>query len=162
VICIPIRTLLGIWKRTMDMVRLEKATTSVTQIDMTKAVDEEGKAFLPGGHFDTSVDPYRRPHRWSEGEGHSAIELASTPHGSVGKPTLASPEKAKRPVAAILRYLTLVIDQILEAFPPGKLPPVEEVTLRTAEEMAPYLKWPEEPGWKPVYALPRRGFSHYG
>ncbi|MBC7099884.1 creatininase family protein [Candidatus Bipolaricaulota bacterium] len=130
-------------------------------IDMSKAIDEEGRSYLPGGHFDTSVDPYRRPHRWSEGEGHSAIELAATPHGSVGKPTLAKAEKAKRPVAAILRYLTLVIDQILEAFPPGVLPPVEEVTLRTAEEMAPYLKWPEEPGWRPVYALPRRGFSRY-
>lgn len=127
-------------------------------IDMSQAIDEEGKSYLPPGHFDTSVDPYRRPHRWSEGEGHSAIELAATPHGSVGKPTLAKAEKAKRPVAAILRYLTLVIDQILTAFPPGKLPPVEEVTLRTREEMAPYLKWPEEPGWKPVYALPRRGF----
>jgi len=130
-------------------------------IDMSKAIDEEGKSYLPGGHFDTSVDPYRRPHRWSEGEGHSAIELAATPHGSVGRPTLAKAEKAKRPVAAILRYLSLVIDQILEAFPPGVLPPVEEVTLCTAEEMAPFLKWPEEPGWKPVYALPRRGFSRY-
>ena len=107
------------------------------------------------------MDPYRRPHRWSEGEGHIAIEIAATPHGAVGKPSLADPNKAKRPVAAILRYLTLVIDQILEAFPPKELPPVEEVTLRTKEEMEPYLKWPEEPGWKPVYALPRIGFSSY-
>jgi hypothetical protein len=37
-ICKPIRTLFGIWKRTMLMVILEKATTRVTQIDMTKAV----------------------------------------------------------------------------------------------------------------------------
>lgn len=115
-------------------------------IDMSKALDEERKGYLPPGHFDTSVDSYRRPHRWSEGEGHAPIELAATLHGSVGKPTLAKAEKAKRPVAAILRYLTLVVDQILEAFPPGKLPPVEEVTLRTAEEMEPYLKEPESPG----------------
>ncbi len=127
-------------------------------IDMEHAVDEQGKSYLPAGHFDTSVDPYGRPHRWSEGEGHIAIELAATPNGAVGKPSLADPKKAKRPIAAILRYLTLTVDQILETFPPGTVPPVEEVTLRTKEEMKPYLKEPGSSGWKPVYALPRRGF----
>ena len=87
-----------------------------------------------------------------------AIEMAATPEGVVGKPTLATAEKAKRPIAAILSYLTLTIDQILETFPAGTVPPVEEVTLRTAEEMEPYLKEPGTPGWKPVLALPRRGF----
>ena len=87
-----------------------------------------------------------------------AIELAAVPHGSVGRPELADPKKAKRPTAAILRYLTLVHDEILNAFPPGKLPPVEELTTRTEKEMEPYLREPGSPGWKPVYALPRRGF----
>ena len=127
-------------------------------VDMSLAQDTEAKGFLPDEHFDKSVDPLHRPHRWSQGEGHTAIEIAATPEGVVGKPTLASAEKAKRPVAAILKYLTLVIDQILEAFPPGKVPPVEEVTLRSAKEMEPYLKEPESEGWKPVYALPRVGF----
>jgi creatinine amidohydrolase len=48
-------------------------------------------------------------------------------------------------------------DQILEAFPPGTVPPVEEVTLRTEEEMKPYLQEPLSPGWKTVYGLPRIG-----
>jgi len=61
-------------------------------------------------------------------------------------------------VAAILKYLTLVVDQILEVFPPGKLPPVEEVSLRKAKDMEPYLKEPESEGWIPVYGLPRIGF----
>ncbi|MGA2381205.1 MAG: creatininase family protein [Spirochaetia bacterium] len=43
-------------------------------IDMKYVKDARGPTFLPGGHFDTSVDPWRRPHRWSEGEGHAAIE----------------------------------------------------------------------------------------
>ena len=86
------------------------------------------------------------------------IEMSATPEGVVGKPTLATAEKAKRPIAAILSYLTLTIDQILETFPAGTVPPVEEVTLRTAEEMEPYLKEPGTRGWKPVLALPRRGF----
>ena len=85
--------------------------------------DARGPQYLPGRHFDTSVDPWRRPRRWSEGEGHAAIERRSTPEGVVGEPSLATAEKAERPIAAILRYLTLVIDQILDAYPSGKLPP---------------------------------------
>lgn len=146
-------------------VHADEAETSVAlllfpegMVDMSLAQDTEGKSFLPDGHFDKSVDPFRRPHRWSEGEGHIAIELAATPEGVVGQPRKASARKAKRPIAAILKYLTLVIDQILEKFPAGTVPPVEEVTLRTTEEMEPYLKEPGSPGWKPVYALPRRGF----
>src|SRR5512136_2422401 len=126
-------------------------------VDMKWAVDTKGKSYLPDGHFDKSVDPFGRPSRWSEGEGQIAIEIAATPEGVVGKARSGSADKAKRPVAAILRYLTLWNDQILEAFPPGKLPPVEEVTLRTAKEMEPYLREPMSPGWKPVYNLPAIG-----
>ena len=126
-------------------------------VDMDYAVDTEGKSYLPDGHFDKSVDPFGRPSRWSEGEGHAAIELAGTPEGVVGKSTHGSAEKAKRPLAAIPKYLTLLNDHILAAFPPGEVPPVEEVTLRSAEEMAPYLKEPLSEGWKSVYGLPRIG-----
>jgi hypothetical protein len=126
-------------------------------VDMRYAVDTEGKAYLPDGHFDKSVDPFSRPSRWSEGEGHFAIEIAATPEGVVGQATHGSAEKAKRPVAAILKYLTLLNDQILEVFPAGTVPPVEEVTLRTEAEMEPYLREPLSEGWKPVYGLPRIG-----
>ncbi len=126
-------------------------------VDMRYAVDTEGKAYLPDGHFDKSVDPFGRPSRWSEGEGHFAIEIAATPEGVVGKATHGSAQKAKRPVAAILRYLTLWNDHVLAAFPPGVVPPVEEVTLRTAAEMEPFLREPLSPGWRPVYALLRIG-----
>jgi len=126
-------------------------------VHMDYAVDTEGKNYLPDGHFDKSVDPFGRPSRWSEGEGHFAIEIAATPEGVVGKSTHATAEKAKRPVAAILRYLTLLNDQILEAFPAGTVPPVEEVTLRSAADMEPYLREPLSPGWKPVYGLPKIG-----
>jgi len=126
-------------------------------VHMEQAVDTEGKSYLPDGHFDKSVDPFGRPSRWSEGEGHFPIEISGTPEGVVGKATHATAYKAKRPVAAILRYLTLLNDQILEAFPAGTLPPVEEVTLRTAKEMEPFLREPFSPGWRPVYALPRIG-----
>ncbi|MCD4738238.1 MAG: creatininase family protein [Anaerolineae bacterium] len=126
-------------------------------VDMDYAVDTEGKSYLPEGHFDKSVDPFGRPSRWSEGEGHFAIEIAATPEGVVGKATHGAAYKAKRPLAAILRYLTLLNDQILEAFPPGEVPPVEEVTLRNAADMEPYLREPLSEGWKPVYGLPLIG-----
>lgn len=126
-------------------------------VDMDYAVNTEGKSYLPDGHFDKSVDPFGRPSRWSEGEGHFAIEISATPEGVVGNACDGAAYKAKRPIAAILKYLTLWNDDILTAFPPGKLPPVEEVTLRSAKEMEPFLREPLSPGWKPVYALPKIG-----
>ena len=127
-------------------------------VDMKFAVDTTPESLMKGGHFDNSVDNFSRPHRWSEGEGQTTIEIKGTPEGVVGKPTRATAKKAKRPVAAILTYLTLCIDDILEAFPPGTVPPVEKVTLRSAKEMAPFLKEPLSEGWKPVFALPKLTF----
>jgi creatinine amidohydrolase len=149
-----------------NFVHADESETSVAQlmfpemVDMSAAEDAEGEQFLPEGHFDTSVDPLRRPHRWSEGEGHFAIERHATPEGVVGKPTLAHPRKAKRPIAAILKYLTLLHDQILETFSAGTVPPVEKVTLRTPEELAPFLQEPFSEGWKSVYELPHIGPFH--
>jgi creatinine amidohydrolase/Fe(II)-dependent formamide hydrolase-like protein len=148
---------------TTNFVHADESETSLgllfhpEMVDMKYAVDTAGKSYLPDGHFDKSVDPFARPSRWSEGEGHFAIEIKATPEGVVGKSTRGSAAKAKRPVAAILRYLTLLNDQILEAFPAGKVPPVEEVTLRSAADMEPYLREPLSAGWKTVYSLPAIG-----
>jgi creatinine amidohydrolase/Fe(II)-dependent formamide hydrolase-like protein len=146
-----------------NFVHAEEAETSLglylfpDMVEMSDAVNTEGKSYLPEGHFDKSVDPYGRPSRWSEGEGHFAIEIAATPEGVVGNAADAEAWKAKRPLAAILRYLTILIDDILEAFPAGTVPPVEEVTLRTEAEMEPFLREPMSEGWRPVYALPAIG-----
>lgn len=147
-----------------DFCHADEAETSLglllfpEMVDMNYAVDTKQEALLPAGHMDTSVDSYGRTSRWSEAEGHIGIELASTPEGVVGLAKHATAEKAKRPVAAILRYLTLLHDQVLEAWPAGKVPPVEKVTLRSEKEMEPYLKEPLSPGWKSVYGMPRIGF----
>jgi creatinine amidohydrolase/Fe(II)-dependent formamide hydrolase-like protein len=146
-----------------NFVHADESETSIAKllfpdmIDMSVVQDAEGEVFLPDGHFDTSVDAFRRPHRWSEGEGHFAIERHATPEGVVGKPSLADARKAKRPIAAILKYLTLTVEQILKKFPPGTVPPVEKVTLRTEKEMEPFLKEPFSEGWKSVYELPQIG-----
>lgn len=126
-------------------------------IDMSSVQDAHGYEFLPDGHMDKSVDPLRRPCRWSEGEGHNAIERAATPEGVVGTPSIATKEKAKRPIAAILKYLTLLNNEILKVFPSGKVPPVEKITLRKAVDMEPFLKEPLSEGWKSIDELPRIG-----
>lgn len=126
-------------------------------VDMQYAEETKVEGYLPDGHFDKAVDPFARPSKWSEGQGHFPIEVASVPEGIVGRPNISSANKAKRTIAAILSYLTLVNDEMLEAFPPGKLPPIEETTLRTEAEMGPYLKEPFTKGWRPVYAIRKMG-----
>ncbi|MGI5986031.1 MAG: creatininase family protein [Clostridiales bacterium] len=144
-------------------IHADEAETAVAQllfpdmIDMDSAEEAWPTSYLFNGHYDNSIDSYGRPHTWSEGEGHAAIERTGTPQGVVGNPKLATPEKAKRPIAAILKYLTLVHDEILEKYPAGKLPPVDMITLRTKEELAPFLKEPLSEGWKSVDQLPRIG-----
>jgi creatinine amidohydrolase len=143
-----------------NFIHADEAETSLgllmfpQMVKLQYAVDTEPKPLLPGGHIDTAVDIFGRPSRWSEGEGHAAFEIAGTPEGVVGKPTHGEARKAKRPVAAILRYLTLLCKEYLEAFPPGKVPPTEMVSLRDPKELEPYLKEPMSLGWKSVYGLP--------
>ena len=145
-----------------DFVHADESETSLAlllvpeMVDMKYAVDTEPRFYLPEGHFDKAVDGLGRPSKWSDGQGHTPLEWISTPEGVVGKATLGKPEKAKRAVAFFLKYLTLLIDEILATFPPGKVPPVEEVTFRTEEEMKPYLLEPGSEGWKPVYGLLRK------
>ncbi len=146
-----------------NFIHADEAETAVAllmfkeMVDMSVVQDADGEALLPDGHMDKSVDPYRRPCRWSEGEGHAAIERSATPEGIVGTPSLATAEKAKRPIAAILKYLTLLHDEILDTYPAGTVPPVEKITLRKAEDMEPFLKEPFSEGWKSVDELPRIG-----
>jgi 3-dehydro-scyllo-inosose hydrolase len=153
---------------TTNFIHADESETSVgllmfkDMIDMSVVRDAEGETFLPDGHFDLSVDPYRRPHRWSEGEGHFAIERHAVPEGVVGKPSRATAEKGKRPIAAILKYLTMVNDHIIDTFPSGKLPPAEKISLRSPEELEPFLKEPWSEGWKSVYELPQVGPFHKG
>lgn len=127
-------------------------------VDMNFAYNTEPEFYIPGGHMDSATDAHSRPSKWSECEGHVGLELAITPQGVVGHAKKATAAKAKRPVAAILKYLTLVNDEILASLPPGTVPPVEKTTLRTNKEMEPYLKEPLSKGWKSVYGINRIGF----
>ncbi|MFH0881932.1 MAG: 3-dehydro-scyllo-inosose hydrolase [bacterium] len=125
------------------------------QMDLAQETSVPG--YLPDGHMDKAVDPFARPCKWSEGQGHFPIEIAAIPEGVVGRPNIATAQKAKRTIAAILSYLTLLHDEILKAFPSGKVPPIEKTTMRTAREMEPYMKEPFTKGWRPIYAIQKMG-----
>jgi creatinine amidohydrolase/Fe(II)-dependent formamide hydrolase-like protein len=126
-------------------------------IDMSRAVDTKPEPFLDTGWFDNSTDNYHRPHRWDEGEGHAAIERYATPEGCVGTPTIATADKAKRPILAICRMLELLYDEISTKYPAGEVPKAETMTMRTSEEIAPFLKEPLSEGWKSIWQLPKIG-----
>jgi creatinine amidohydrolase len=44
-------------------------------------------------------------------------------------------------------------DDIRKVFPPGKLPPIEEVTTRPKDEIEAVLKGPLVPGGRSIYSL---------
>jgi creatinine amidohydrolase/Fe(II)-dependent formamide hydrolase-like protein len=144
-------------------IHADEAETSVAlllfkdMIDMGVVVDAQGTNYCLGAHYDTSVDSFRRPQGWAQGQGHNAIERFGTPEAVVGYPSRGTAAKAKRPIAAILKYLTLMIDEILEAYPVGQVPPIEKFTFRSREELAACLKEPMSEGWKSVHELHKIG-----
>lgn len=123
-------------------------------MDMSKAVDTKPRGYLPDGHINKSSNQLiHRPNFWYQVRGNVPMEIHATPEGVVGSATLASAQKAKKPVASALKYLTLLIDDILKVFPSGVLPPIKEATLFTEEEVAGYQKKLGEPGYKNPYRL---------
>ncbi|GHV63415.1 hypothetical protein AGMMS49587_13370 [Spirochaetia bacterium] len=148
---------------TTDFIHADEAETAVANllyggmVDMSVCVDAQPKPLTLKGHYDNSVDSLARPMTWSQGEGQNVIERFGTPEGVVGYPSKGDAFKAKRPIAAILKYLTLMIDDILERFPAGQVPPIDQFTFRTKEELEPCLREPLSPGWKSIHELKRVG-----
>ena len=131
-------------------------------IDMSCVVDADAKSlgYLDEGFYDGSVDSFHRPNKWSEAEGHRVIERFGTPEGVVGKPSRADANKAKRPIAAICEYLNCMIEDILAAYPAGKVPDPELCTFRSSADLAPFLQEPQSPGWKSIHELPKLGIFY--
>ncbi|HWQ78362.1 MAG TPA: 3-dehydro-scyllo-inosose hydrolase [Anaerovoracaceae bacterium] len=148
---------------TTQFIHADEAETAVANllfpemVDMSVCVDAQPKAMMLQGHYDTSVNSLYRPNEWSYAEGHNVIERFGTPEGVVGYPSRGTADKARRPVAAILKYLTLMIDEIREAFPPGEVPPCNKFSFRSQEEIDACLKEPLSDGWKSVHELYKIG-----
>ena len=121
---------------------------------MDHAVDTEPKGYLPEGHFDKSVEPCGRPSRWSEGEGHFAIEIAGTPEGVVGHARRGGAQgQTGDGRHSALRHTCVT----------KSCRPSHRARCRRSKrspcvppEMEPYLREPLSPGWKSVTACPDR------
>lgn len=120
---------------------------------MEDACDNVPYGYLKEGHIDKAGNIGRLPIHWYGQVGAGPIEVSAYPEGCVGRPTLASAEKAKPGVEKFLDYLEKLVKDIIAAFPPGKLPPTEEVTQRPKEEIDKLLKGPLAEGGKSIYTL---------
>ena len=113
---------------------------------MENAIDTKSTSFIKGDHIDKGGDIYQKPIPGHGQIGFGPLELRDTPEGCVGSPTLADPKKAKEGLEVLLDYLVKLHDDILEAFPPGKLPEAKLVTERSEEEINKLLKGPLDGG----------------
>ena len=122
----------------------------IKQID--SSLDNEPQGWMPDGHVDKAGNIYQKPIRWYGQVGFGPIEVAAYPEGHVGCPSKASFEKGKPGIEAFLDYLEKLVNDILERFPPGVLPPIEGITQRDPKEIEPYIKGPLN-GGKSIYEL---------
>ena len=107
---------------------------------------------FPDGHVDKSGSAYGLPIPFWQQIGASAIEVVSTPEGVVGNAKLADPEKAKPGLVAIMDYLERLIHDILKAYPPGNLPPIETMSMRDKGLIEDVITGPLN-GGKHIYTL---------
>jgi len=120
---------------------------------MEDVVDTVPRGYLPDGHIDKAGNLLHRPIAWYGQVGCGPIETAAYKPGVVGKASAAKAEKAYPGVRALLDYMVKLHDDIKKTFPPGKLPPIEEVTTRPKEEIEAVLKGPLVPGGRSIYSL---------
>ncbi len=122
-------------------------------IKMEYAVDTKPKGYLPDlKHTDKAGNVYNRPISWYGQVGLGPMEISATPEGSVGKATLAKAEKAFTGLEDLLSYLCELVSDIMKRFPPGVLPPYNEVTQRSKEEIEMVVKGPLK-GGRHIYTL---------
>ncbi len=121
-------------------------------IKMEKAVDTKPRGYLPEKHIDKAGCLYQRPIRWYDHVGCGPIEVVAYPEGVVGKATLAKAEKARNGLINLLDYMVELINDIMERFPPGKLPPIDEITQRPRDEIEAVIKGPAR-GGRSIYTL---------
>ena len=110
--------------------------------------------YIGEGHLNGPGAPDGTPlHYWMHEGLLRNFEVQMYREGSLGPSTRASAEKAAPGVEHVLNYLEKLVNDILTAFPPGKLPPVEEFTQRGGPEFEAVLKKPYSEGWRHLYTI---------
>jgi len=115
-------------------------------VDQSKAEETDPKGFIKREHVDVGGDIFHRPVPGHCQVGMGGIEVAVYPQGVLGKPALASADKALPGLKVLLDYLKTLHDDIVERFPPGELPPAELVTQRPKQEVDALLRGPQNGG----------------
>jgi hypothetical protein len=116
-------------------------------------VDTKAQGLFPPGHINLSGSAYDLPIPFWQHVGGTTIEVIATPEGVVGSATLAQPDKAMPGVVAILDYLEKLVNDIMENYPPGVLPPIEKLSMRPKEEIEALLKGPFKEGGRHLYTV---------
>ena len=110
--------------------------------------------YIGPGHLAGPGDADPPPLRYWMHEGLARnFEVQMYPEGSLGPSTRARADKARPGVENALDYLEKLVNDILAAFPPGELPPVEEFTQRRGPEIEAVLKKPGAEGWRHLYTI---------
>lgn len=120
-------------------------------IHMEDAVDTVPKLVLPPEHFDAPGHGMNRPIPWYANIGAVGSEVLCFPEGVVGEATLGDASKIRVGMEEVLDYVVKLHDDVLKAYPPGKLP--ENMTLRPKEEIEALTKFPFSDGWRPLYTV---------
>ena len=121
-------------------------------VQMEHVEDTETWGFLPPGHIDKGGDIYGLPMAGQSQIGGGGVEFAVYPEGVLGKPSLAKGEKAFKAIEAYMDYVVKLHDDILEKFPPGKLPDAKYMTQRDKEEIDALLRGVDN-GGKHIYTV---------
>ncbi|HBR01128.1 MAG TPA: creatinine amidohydrolase [Ruminiclostridium sp.] len=117
------------------------------------AVKVDPAPLLPAGHINNSAERGVGPIKWYNALGSCGMECICQPQGVIGDPTLADAEKARRGIEKTRDYLEKLVNDILEKYPAGQLPPIEMMTQRRREDIEAVIKGPNEPGGRHIYTL---------
>ena len=122
-------------------------------IHMEDAIKVDKAPLLPPGHINTSAEDGAGPIKWYNAFGSCGMECICQPEGVIGDARMADGEKAKAGVERTLDYLTKLVNDILEKYPAGKLPPIDKMTQRDPAAIEAVIKGPNVPGGRHIYTL---------
>ncbi len=103
---------------------------------------------LPNGHINNSAERGSGPIKWYNALGSCGMECICQPQGVIGDAKLADPEKARKGIEMTLDYLEKLVNDILERYPAGTLPPTDLMTQRDPEAVRAVLA-----GERHIYTL---------
>ncbi|MDI9490686.1 MAG: 3-dehydro-scyllo-inosose hydrolase [Bacillota bacterium] len=121
-------------------------------LKMEDAVATKPAPMLPPGHINNSAETGDGPIKWYNACGSTGLEAICTPEGVIGDPTKADAKKAIKGVSQTLDYLEKLVNDILEKYPVGQLPPIDKVTMRDPKQLEDIMKGPEN-GGRHLYTL---------